>query len=185
MKRLPAIGAIMLTALALVAGCGSGPDHNGQDVSFAKDMVPHHQQAVVMSDMALAQTTNPQVLDLANRIKGAQASEISMMNGWLGAWGEAATDHSGHDAGAMKGMNGMVSDTDMAALGAASGAQFDQLFLQQMTAHHQGALEMARTQVAKGKFGPAKALARDITAGQEKEIAEMAQLLRAPQVATP
>jgi len=108
-----------------------------------------------------------------------------MMNGWLGTWGETATDHSGHDAGAMKSMNGMVSDVDMAALGAASGAQFDQLFLQQMTAHHQGALEMARTQVAKGKFGPAKALARDITAGQEKEIAEMAQLLRAPQVAVP
>lgn len=183
MKRLLAAATTLLVAFAL-AGCGGGgSDHNDQDVSFAKDMVPHHQQAVVMSDMALSQASSPQVKDLATRIKTSQASEISLMNGWLASWGEGATDHSGHDAGSMKGMSGMVSDGDMQVLAGASGTEFDRLFLQHMTAHHQGALEMARTQVEKGKFGPAKDLARQITAGQEKEIAEMAQLLRAPRAA--
>lgn len=183
MKRLLAIGASLLIVLA---GCGGGgEDHNDQDVSFAKDMVPHHQQAVVMSDMALSQTTNPQVQDLANRIKASQTSEISLMNGWLKSWDADATDHSGHDAGAMQSMSGMVSDADMKTLAAASGAEFDQLFLKHMTAHHQGALEMAKAELEKGKFEPAKELARSITTGQEKEIAEMAQLLKASGAAAP
>lgn len=186
MKRLLALAAPLLTTIALVAGCGGGgADHNDQDVSFAKDMVPHHQQAVVMADMALAQTNRTEVQDLATRIKESQTSEISIMNGWLTSWNATATDHSGHDAGAMNSMAGMVSDVDMQTLGSTAGKEFDRLFLQHMTAHHKGALEMAKVQLDKGKYGPAKELAREITTGQEKEIAEMDQLLKSPLVAAP
>ncbi len=184
MKHLFAIGGIVFAVVALSAGCGSGSDHNDQDVSFAKEMVPHHQQAVTMSDLAMVQTTNPQILDLANRIKTAQVSELSIMNGWLGTWKEKATDHSGMDMGGGA-MNGMVSEADMRTLGAANGAEFDRLFLQRMTSHHEGALVMAKAELDKGSFGPAKQLAREITTGQEKEIAEMAQLLSAPRAAAP
>lgn len=178
MKRLLALVAILLTTTALGAGCGDNSDHNAQDVTFAKDMVPHHEEAVMMSDMALAQAGDPRVKALATRIKAAQGPEIATMTGWLTSWGEKPTDMGSMD---MPGgpMNGMMSDTDMKALGAASGAEFDRLYLQGMTAHHRGAVGMAKVEVDKGRFGPARALAREIITGQEKELAEMAQLLTA------
>lgn len=183
MKRMRTVGAVLLAgfiALAVPAGCGGGgggdEDHNAQDVSFAKEMVPHHQQAVLMADMALAQSASPQLKNLANRIKTSQTAEISTMSGWLAKWGAEATDHGGHSMDGSQDMKGMVSDADMSAMGAASGPEFDRLFIKHMTAHHQGALEMARTELEKGRYEPAKALARDIIAGQQKEITEMAQL---------
>jgi uncharacterized protein (DUF305 family) len=177
-KRVLAIALLPLTALVLAAGCGSSSDHNSQDVSFAQDMVPHHQQAVTMADLAVAQAASPRVVDLANRIKSSQTGEISLMNGWLASWGKKATDHSGDMAGmaGMASMKGMVSETDLNALRAASGQEFDRQFVQRMTAHHQGALEMAKTELDKGKFKAAKSLAAEITSGQEKEIAEMAAI---------
>src|SRR5688500_9832327 len=136
----------MLVVVLLAAACGDGSggsdsDHNDQDVSFAKDMVPHHQQAVTMSDLATANTTNPQILGLADRIKASQTAEISVMQGWLAAGGEEATDNSGHDM--TESMQGMVSDRDMGQLEATKGGDFDRRFLRHMTAHHEGALEMA------------------------------------------
>ena len=175
---------ILLVALALVGGCGRGSDHNAQDVSFARGMVPHHQQAVTMADLALTQSTNPQIQDLATRIKLAQGQEISLLDGWLAAWGEQATDHAGHSPGG-KGRKGMVSAADLAALETAQGPEFDRLFVRHMTAHHRGAVEMAKAQLDGGKFEPAKVLAREITAAQEREIAEMAQILGATSVPAP
>ncbi len=187
MKRLLATAAALLSIVALAGGCGDSANHNDQDVSFAKNMVPHHQQAVIMADMALSQSSNQQVQDLATRIKTAQTSEIGIMQGWLASWGEEAMDHSGDMSGlkGMAGMEGMVSEGDMAALQGASGPEFDRLFLQHMTAHHEGALGMAKVQLDKGKHEPAKVLAREIVAGQEKELAEMAQLQSAPRTPTP
>jgi uncharacterized protein (DUF305 family) len=178
-RTAAAVALVALLALAIVAGCGGGDGdsaHNAQDVSFAKDMVPHHQQAVMMADMALTQSTSPQLKDLASRIKASQTAEISTMSGWLAEWGEEATDHSSHSMDSSEGMKGMVSDPDMSAMGTARGPDFDRLFVKHMTAHHEGAVEMAKTQLEKGRYEPAKALARDITAAQQKEIAEMAKL---------
>lgn len=186
-KRLLATAAALLAIVALAAGCGERADHNDQDVSFAKNMVPHHQQAVTMADMALSQSSDGQVQDLATRIKTAQTSEISIMQGWLASWGEEAMDHSGDMSGMkdMEGMEGMVSEGDMAALKGASGSEFDRLFLQHMTAHHEGALGMAKVELDKGKYEPAQLLAKEVVAGQEKELAEMAQLQSALRTPTP
>ena len=179
MKRLLAYLMSLLAALALAGGCGSSKDHNAQDVSFAKDMIPHHEQAIVMSDLAVAQAANPQVKDLATRIKAAQGPEITTMKGWLSSWREEPFgDMGGMDMSTMPGMEGMLSDGEMQALRNASGQQFDRLFLQGMTEHHQGAVDMARVEIEKGRFRPAKDLAVRIMSDQEKEIAEMAQLLR-------
>ena len=182
MKRLPGLATILL-ALALLAGCGgSDQAHNAQDVTFVKDMIPHHEQAVVMSDLALSQAGSPAVKDLATRIKAAQAPEIATMQGWLTSWGENAG--GGHDMGSMGsggmkggGMKGMVSDEDLSALRAASGVEFERLFLKDMIAHHEGAVEMAKTEIAKGKDPAAKTLAQQITSSQENEITEMRQLM--------
>ena len=62
--------------------------HNQADVMFAQHMIPHHQQAIEMSDMVLAkQGIDPRVVDLANKIKAAQGPEIQQMQSWLNQWG--------------------------------------------------------------------------------------------------
>lgn len=181
-------------AVALLGACGGDDsDHNAQDVNFARKMVPHHQQAITMSDLALSRSTDPQVQGLATRIKAAQGAEISLMQGWLKSWGAqtgGGGDHGGHGMGGGMGdggerMPGMVSGPGMAALGSASGAEFDRLFLQAMTDHHKGALDMANVQLRDGKFAPAMQLARQIITSQEKEIAEMEQLLSSVPAAAP
>lgn len=184
MKR---IALVLLAGLALVACSAKAKDHNAQDVSFAQGMIGHHRQAVEMSTMALAQGSSPQVKDLATRIKAAQDPEIQVMQGWLSSWGESETASSG-GGGGMPGMNhggggasepsmGMMSDAQMTQLGAASGAGFDRMFLTMMIEHHKGAVTMAKTELDKGKYPPAKELAQTIIDAQEKEITEMQGLL--------
>jgi len=93
---------------------------------------------------------------------------------WLKEWGATTTqDHSGHD------MSGMMSGDDMAGLKKATGAEFDRQWLEMMTEHHEGAVEMAKTELAQGKDAEAKKLAQAIIDGQQQEITEMKDLLRA------
>ena len=90
------------------AGSGTSADasaHNDADVMFAQMMIPHHSQAVQMSDILLAkQGVDPKVVQLATEIKAAQAPEIAQMQGWLTSWGNPATAPMDHDS-----MQGMVS----------------------------------------------------------------------------
>jgi len=173
--------------LLLGAACSSedstsaGPDssvvadepRNEADATFAHGMIPHHEQAVVMTKLAPERTQNAQVLDLAERIEAAQAPEIDQMKGWLEAWNEP------HKPGmeGMGGMAGMMSDDQMAALTAASGPAFDKMFLEMMIAHHEGALEQAKAEKADGEFPEALTLADDIMASQQSEIDEMRGIL--------
>lgn len=157
-----------------------GP-HGQADSDFASQMIPHHQQAVEMATIALTRSGNPGVKALATAIKGAQAPEIKQLSGWLAGWGGTVPSGSAHGAGGhdMKGMSGtgMMSDSEMQQLSTAVGAAFDRLWLEQMTKHHQGAVSMARTEVADGINAEAKALAQQIIAAQSKEISTMAALL--------
>jgi uncharacterized protein (DUF305 family) len=75
-------------------------------------------------------------------------------------------------------MPGMMSDEDMTALEKATGAEFDQMFLTMMIEHHEGAIEMARTEQADGEYADAKALAEDIETAQTEEIQTMQGLLK-------
>lgn len=148
-------------------------DHNQADITFAMDMVPHHKQAIEMSDTLLTkQGVDPRVTDLAQKIKAAQQPEIDTMNGWLTTWGQK-TDMGGMDMGG----GGMMSQQDMDALKNASGADAAKLFLTQMIQHHQGAITMATTETGQGKATDAVTLAKKIAAAQTAEIATMKQLL--------
>lgn len=153
-------------------------DHNAGDVAFAQGMIPHHEQAIQMSNLALVHGTRPKVKDLANRIKAAQGPEIEKMKGWLTSWGSPhgapSGGHGGHGGGQG---SGMLSDAEMRQLESATGAQFERLFLQGMIRHHEGAIKMAEEEVAKGMFADAKALAQQIIATQRSEISEMRGLL--------
>jgi len=168
------------------AGGTQAQAHNDADVTFAQGMIPHHQQAIEMSDMLLAkQGIDPRVVSLANQIKAAQGPEIQQMQGWLSDWGVAASTMSpgsampnmpGHDMGSMGG-GGMMSEQDMAALRDAQGVEASRLFLTQMIEHHKGAIAMAQTEQSGGQFSPAVELARSIIASQQKEIDTMQQML--------
>jgi uncharacterized protein (DUF305 family) len=153
--------------------------HNDTDVMFANDMIPHHGQAVVMADMILARTDNPQVKTLAENIKKAQTPEIATMSGWLKGWGQAVPDPYGHAAG-MSGMdhNGMMSDAQMKQLSDAMGKQADKVFLTLMIDHHQGAIDMGKTELAQGSNAQVKKLAQAIVTTQTAEIAQMKTLLK-------
>ncbi|WP_330236952.1 DUF305 domain-containing protein [Streptomyces sp. NBC_00566] len=192
--RRAALGVATVSAVVLLAACGGEQHpgahgapaasaetdaHNAQDVTFAQGMIPHHQQALEMARLAPGHAASAEVKALAARIEKAQDPEIRAMTGWLRSWGEeppmAGMDHSRH--GGMAGMSGMMSADDMTALEKSTGADFDQRFLTLMIAHHQGAVEMAKTEKAKGRDGRATRMADDVIAAQSAEIKQMKGLL--------
>ncbi|MGM7778304.1 DUF305 domain-containing protein [Arthrobacter sp. KNU-44] len=155
-------------------GSPAAGGHNAADAQFARMMIPHHAQAVQMSDLALAKTGLPaQVTALAGRIKAAQGPEIEKMTGWLKDWNEPAGMSGAHS------MNGMVGDEDLKKLEAAQGHEAARLFLTHMIAHHQGAVAMAQKEGTDGKNADALKLGKDIVTAQEAEIKEMQALLGA------
>ncbi|MCM6761184.1 DUF305 domain-containing protein [Rathayibacter sp. ZW T2_19] len=155
------------------SSAASAEDFNDQDVMFAQMMKPHHEQAVEMSDMILAKDgISTEVTDLATQIKEAQGPEISQLEEWLAAWG-AEDSMSGMDHS----MDGMMSDEDMSALESATGAEAEKLFLEQMMMHHEGAVEMAQTEVDEGQNADAIEMAEMIVQTQTEEIATMQDLL--------
>ena len=174
------------SATTSAAAAPDAATHNDADVMFAQHMIPHHQQAIEMSDIVLAkQGIDPRVTDLATEIKAAQGPEIKQMSDWLAQWGnpamppmQAGEGHEGHDTGAMSGdAMGMMSAEQLTALKNANGADATRLFLTGMIGHHEGAIEMARTEITNGTFAPAVEMARAIVKTQQAEIDTMKGIL--------
>jgi uncharacterized protein (DUF305 family) len=173
MKHAPRV-ALAALALTLLTACGGG-DHNDADVAFATGMVPHHEQAVSMAELAADNGASPEVQALAERIEQAQGPEIETMEGWLEEWGE---DHHGGGHGSDDHeMPGMMGEGDLEDLEGATGEEFDRLFLTQMIEHHRGAVEMAVTEQEDGKSEEAVELAKRVEETQTREIEEMERLL--------
>ena len=190
-KRVVFVSSTLIIASLALTGCTiniGGNDSNGMmdggmmgnnestsafsgtDIMFAQMMIPHHQQAVDMSTLAETHTTNPEILALAKQIKDAQAPEIKQMTAWIES--SNASMDMGHDMG----MNGMLSDEQMTALGDAQGAAFDKLYLEGMIGHHEGALQMAKM-IENSSNAEAKTLAANIVTSQSAEIEKMKQML--------
>jgi len=154
-----------------------GPN-NEADVVFAQGMIPHHRQAVEMAEVALDRAEDPEVVELAEEISAAQEPEIQTLTGFLEAWdAEVPADDMSMDDGGMGSMTGMMSPEDMAGLESAQGTQFDQMFLEMMVEHHQGAVSMAENEVDEGQNPAALDLAETIIDTQESEIERMQGLL--------
>jgi uncharacterized protein (DUF305 family) len=193
--RLAAVVVAVAAALFL-ASCSSAPsdgttEHqktdepvitgepagfNADDVAFATNMIPHHQQAVDLSALAPERSTNPELLELATRIAAAQQPEIETLKVFLVQWKEnpdAGAGHGGHGSA----MAGMVDEATMTKLESLSGAEFDTLWLESMISHHQGAIEMAKAEIANGENVDAKRLAQTIIDTQQAEIGQMKQML--------
>ena len=168
MKKL----LLTLFAALLLSGCAAAPQANSEysaaDINFAEMMVPHHEQAIVMSDIALTNSNSEEILVLAQEIKDAQSPEIELMKSWTGVGSSA---HMGHM------MNGMLSESQIQQLRDSEGTTFDRLFLEGMIAHHEGAITMAQ-KVTGSKNKEVAALAAAIIEAQEKEIAFMKELVK-------
>jgi uncharacterized protein (DUF305 family) len=145
--------------------------YSDDELMFASMMIPHHSQAVTMSELALANSTNPDVLALATAIRDAQGPEITQMQSWLDE-----SNYSGTHAGHMD-MGGMLSDEEIAKLAIAKGAAFDRLFLEGMIAHHEGAIEMAEM-IKDSTNSEVKKLFNNIVSSQSAEIEAMKALLK-------
>jgi len=159
-------------------GTATDVELNAADIEFAQGMIAHHEQAIEMAEIALDPNigASPEVVDLATRIKGAQDPEVELMTGWLIAAGEpVAMDTSeGHD---MTSMDGMMTAEQMDSMAAMTGAEFDQLWLEMMIAHHEGAIAQSQTVKAGGSNPDVLALADQIITAQQVEITEMQSLL--------
>jgi uncharacterized protein (DUF305 family) len=201
-RAVSALGLGLVLAAGLTA-CGDDTDaaqstetstteHNDADVAFASDMIQHHAQALSMVDLTLDRSLDPEVQALAEDIRAAQAPEIETMADWLTSWGEEVPetmrDHvnSGHDMDDMSDnmddmshddMPGMMSADDMDALENASDAEFQDMWLEMMVEHHEGAVEMAETEQEDGQFKDAVDLAGQIIDAQKQEIDTMQGLL--------
>ncbi len=188
-RKALAVSAFPMTALLTLTACGgeddtstaSNAEFNDADVTFATEMIPHHQQAVEMAELAADRAQSPEVRQLAEDIEAAQGPEIETMTQWLMNWGQetpvGSMDHGDMGHGDSQEMPGMMDEAEMTQLMKSDGAAFDQMFLQMMVEHHEGAIEMARTERANGENPDAVALAEQIESDQEAEIGEMDELL--------
>lgn len=203
MRKTMAAALLAASPLALAA-CGDESDRdnptagsdiaesepfNQADVAFATDMIQHHAQALSMVDLTVRREISPELAELADQIRMAQGPEIEAMVDWLTEWDqpvpETMRDHAnahgggemGDDTGMDSDMPGMMSAEDMADLEAAEGPEFEQMWLQMMIEHHEGAIEMAKVEQKEGEYPDALALAENIETTQAAEIATMNALL--------
>lgn len=140
------------------------------DLAFIDSMIPHHEGAVVMAEMALEQAEHQELKDLAQEIIDAQESEITQMREWRSEWfGDAP------ETGGMPGMEGMgmMSDADMEMM--ESSDMFDQMFIDMMIEHHQSAIDMAQDIQTTTERPEIQQLAEDIISSQQVEIDQMEQ----------
>lgn len=192
-RILLSIIAVLLISIMFIASGGirnsnsdndhmevmNGHGHNsnsqmiGSDAMFLQMMIPHHEQAVVMSELALSTSKDAEVLKLAKQIRDAQAPEIIQMQGWLADAG--LSEDPGHSMG--NGMGGMLSDSELSALKESTGKAFDKLFLTGMIAHHEGAIHMVMM-IENSPNQDINKLGQDIVKSQTAEIELMKKILK-------
>jgi uncharacterized protein (DUF305 family) len=155
---------------------GDASTLSAADIMFLQMMIPHHEQAIEMSKLAVTNTKNPDVLDLAAQIEAAQQPEIDLMKKLLSDAGQS--DMPGHSMGHGTSDDGMLNESDMALLATAKDSGFDRLYLIGLIAHHDGAIAMA-SEVSNSSNSDVKTLVTNIISSQTTEIAEMNKIVDA------
>jgi uncharacterized protein (DUF305 family) len=176
---------LALAAAFLLAACNQGGGDQDQgtapaeaapsdaDVTFTQNMIPHHQQAIEMAKLVDTHTDRPELRELADSIQSSQSQEITQLQGWLRSWGKPATPPEGHGGHGDAEMLGMMSEADMRRLMESAGTEFDLAFVEMMAAHHQGAIDMANTELKDGSLPEVTRLAEQIVETQEGEIEQL------------
>lgn len=185
------------------------PAVDSADAGFARDMAVHHQQAVEMSFIVRDRTKDEEVRRLAYDIANTQANQRGMMLGWLDLWelpkaaaGQEpmawmAAGHDGHTMDGMEGMGGtagmgagyrahdgslmpgMATRTELNRLRRANGRKAEILYLQLMTDHHKGGIDMARGCARLCTVNVEKRLAQGMVEAQQSELDMMTRMLAA------
>ncbi|PSK95996.1 uncharacterized protein (DUF305 family) [Murinocardiopsis flavida] len=183
-KRAIVLLSTAMAGTLLLSACGGAAEddpapaaeskqsarHNKADVEFAQMMIPHHEQAVEMAELAETRA-GADVRSLAKEIDKAQGPEIKQLTGMLESWGEEPLESMDHS------MDGMLTDAQMTELEQADGDAFDKAFVDSMIEHHEGAVDMAQSELDDGENPEAKKLAEDIVSTQNDEITRMRELL--------
>ena len=146
-------------------------NYTGADIMFLQMMIPHHQQAIDISNLALKSSQDPELIELAKIIARDQAAEIKQMKAWLTDAG--ASEDMGHS---MDGMGGMLNDDELAALSAATGKEFDVLWLKGMTEHHDGAIHMTQM-IEDAQNADIKVFGTKVIKDQSEQIDQMKKML--------
>jgi uncharacterized protein (DUF305 family) len=146
-----------------------GVGYNSLDAWFVRMMIPHHQQALEMAALAPSRARDPRIRAIAERITAAQGPEIAVLRAWLRQRGLAESG-ADHDHGPASGMH---PPSAIRALAAASGEAFDRSFVDLMSAHHRGAIQMCTRVLNGGADDGIQRLATNIAADQRIEIARM------------
>ena len=144
---------------------------NDTDIMFVQMMLPHHDQAVSMSDLLLDKRgVHPEVAALARQIRDAQQAEI---DSWFETMGRPQVEEGPHHGG----LDGMLTENEMQQLDQANARDGQRLFLEGMIKHHTGAIQMAQKEVTDGQHPGAVDLAKHIAENQQQEIQVMTNLL--------
>ena len=146
-------------------------NYTGADIMFLQMMIPHHQQAIDISNLAMKSSQDAELIELAKIIARDQAAEIKQMKAWLTDAG--ASEDMGHS---MDGMGGMLNDDELAALSAATGKEFDVLWLKGMTEHHDGAIHMTQM-IEDAKNADIKTFGTKVIKDQSEQIDQMKKML--------
>ncbi|MFJ9113731.1 DUF305 domain-containing protein [Streptomyces sp. NPDC102283] len=146
---------------------------NSADFRYARMMIEHHGQALVMTGLVPKRASADTVERLADRISAGQKPEIGAMEGWLERnGGDRREEHHDHTT-----MPGMATDAQLDELRDAEGKAFDKLFLELMITHHQGAITMATEALTEGNDVIVEEMASDVVAQQTVEINRMRGLM--------
>jgi uncharacterized protein (DUF305 family) len=151
--------------------------HNDTDVMFLQMMITHHGQGLEMTKLAAQKATRAEIKQLAAAIDLTQSEEVKIMTSWLKSWNEgtavshdmsAHTDHGGLPA---------TGPEQIAALGKASGADFDRTFLALMSGHQGAAAEMTNLVASAGQNPETREIARRIKESRQAQVAQMITLM--------
>lgn len=161
------LGVLFLMLAVLLSACG-GDDDDEQppiDAAFAAEMIPHHESAILMAEIATERADHKEVKQLAQEIIATQGTEIETLEG--------LQSRLGPDEGATLGLSEADMGMSMDHSTLQTAEPFDRAFIDMMVAHHQGAIQMARVELAQGTDPETKALADAIVAAQSSEIEQM------------
>ena len=160
-----------------VTAAASVATFNDGDVMFAQMMIPHHEQAIEMSDIALDPSvgSSETVRSLATQIKAAQDPEVAAMTDFLRSWNKGLTADESMDHSDM--MTGMLTLDEMSRLSTLRSSAFDRAWIEGMIKHHEGAIDMANDVLSKGENLAVRTLAKAIIEAQNQEISAMKELL--------
>jgi uncharacterized protein (DUF305 family) len=150
--------------------------YSDDDVSFANNILTHHEQGIDVSSLVPQRSTDADVVTFAAKTAAALKSDIAVLRALSVQWTQSPDTKAG-GSGHGGAMQGLIADASIATLKALRGSKFDEFWLQSMTTFDQGAVEMARAEIANGKNIDAIDLAKQIVKAQQQQIGEINRML--------